>query len=191
MAKSPEEMLKAMIEALPKTTGKSIDEWRKIVAKTKLTKHGEIVKYLKGEYGIGHGYANQIAQRALAPAGSEDRNPDEMLDAQYAGAKAALRPIYDAIIAAAKKLGDDVEVSAKKTYVSLRRSKQFGLVQASTATRIDVGLCLKGTPATERLEPAGSFNAMVSHRVRLESAKQVDAELKTWLKAAYMGASGQ
>jgi putative hemolysin len=65
MAKSPEEMLKAMIENLPKTTGKSIDEWRRIVAKTKLAKHREIVKYLKAEHGIGHGYANQIAQRSL------------------------------------------------------------------------------------------------------------------------------
>jgi len=185
MAKSPEEMLKTMIENLPKTTGKAIDEWRKIVAKTKLAKHGEIVKHLKSEYGIGHGYANQIAQRALAPAGADGRNADTMLDAQYAGAKSALRPIYEAIAAAAKKIGKDVEISPKKTYVSMRRSKQFGLVQASTATRIDVGLCLKGTPATKRLEPAGSFNAMVSHRVRIESAKAVDAELKGWLRKAY------
>ena len=89
------------------------------------------------------------------------------------------------MIAAAKKLGDDVEVSAKKTYVSLRRSKQLGLVQAFTATRIDVGRCLKDTPDTERLEPAGSFNAMVSHRVRIESTKAEDAELKAWLREAY------
>jgi hypothetical protein len=190
MAKTPEEMLKAMIENLPKTTGKSLDQWRKIVAATKLTKHGEIVKHLKAEYGIGHGYANQIAQRALAPAEAEDRNPTAMLDAQYAGAKSSLRPIFDAIAAAAKQLGKDVEISPKKTYVSLRCSKQFAIVQPSTATRVDVGLCLKGTPATPRLEPAGSFNAMVSHRVRIESAAQVDAELKAWLHAAYTAALG-
>ncbi len=190
MAKSPEEMLKAMIENLPKTTGKSLDEWRKIVAATGLTKHGEIVKHLKAEYGIGHGYANQIALRALAPADGEDRNPDAMLDAQYAGAKSALRPIYEAIAAAAKQLGKDVEISPKKTYVSLRAAKQFAIVQPSTATRVDVGLCLKGMRATPRLEPAGSFNAMVSHRVRIESVKQVDAELTAWLKAAYEAASG-
>lgn len=189
MAKSPEEMLKAMIENLPKTTGKSLDQWRKIVATTKLTKHGEIVKHLKSEYGIGHGYANQIAQRALSPADGEARDPTAMLDAQYAGAKSALRPIFDAIAKAAKALGKDVEISPKKTYVSLRRAKQFAIVQPSTATRVDLGLCLKGTPATQRLEPAGSFNAMVSHRVRIESTKEVDAELKAWLKAAYTAAS--
>ena len=39
--------------------------------------------------------------------------------------------------------------------------------------------------ATERLEASGSFNSMVSHRVRLEKKSQVDAALKKWMKAAY------
>ena len=93
--------------------------------------------------------------------------------------------LYDALIAAAAKLGRDVEVSPKKAYVSLRRSVQFAIVQPSTATRVDLGLNLKGEPAAGRLEASGSFNAMVSHRVRLESKKDVDAELKAWLKQAY------
>jgi predicted transport protein len=105
--------------------------------------------------------------------------------AQYAGKKEGLRPIHDALIAAVKKLGADVEVSPKKTYVSLRRSKQFALIQPSTATRIDVGLNLRGEKTTPRLEASGSFNAMVSHRVRVESKKEVDPELKGWLKQAY------
>ena len=37
----------------------------------------------------------------------------------------------------------------------------------------------------ERLEKSGSFNAMVSHRVRLASPTEVDAELIAWLKQAY------
>jgi hypothetical protein len=114
-----------------------------------------------------------------------------LLDAQFAGAKAPLRQIFDAIESAARKLGSDVEIAPKKTYVSLRGKKQFAIVQASTATRVDVGLCLKGERATPRLEPAGSFNSMVTHRVRLETAKQVDAQLKAWLKAAYIATLGQ
>jgi hypothetical protein len=35
------------------------------------------------------------------------------------------------------------------------------------------------------LEPSGSFNSMVSHRVRLDSGKGVDKELIGWLKQAY------
>jgi hypothetical protein len=81
--------------------------------------------------------------------------------------------------------GKDVEFAPKKAYVSLRRSKQFGLIQPSTKTRVDVGINLKGRPAGERLEASGSFNAMVSHRVRVTAAKEVDAELIAWLREAY------
>jgi hypothetical protein len=69
--------------------------------------------------------------------------------------------------------------------VSLRRSKQFGLIQPSTATRVDLGLNLKGVPPKGRLEASGSFNAMCTHRVRLEGLKDVDKEVDGWLKKAY------
>jgi predicted transport protein len=110
------------------------------------------------------------------------------VEAQYAGKKGALRPIYAALDAALKKLGKDVEAAPKKGYVSYCRSKQFALVQPSTATRIDVGIQLKGVAPTARLEASGSFNAMVSHRVRIESVADIDAELRGWLKQAYEGA---
>ena len=84
--------------------------------------------------------------------------------------------------------GSDVELSPKKGYVSLRRNKQFAIIQPSTATRVDVGINLKGVKPTDRLEASGSFNAMVSHRVRLSEAKDVDSELVAWLKQAYASA---
>ena len=108
--------------------------------------------------------------------------------AQYAGAKAGLRPIYDAVLTAIQKFGKDIEVSPKKAYVSLRRNKQFAIIQPSTATRIDVGINLKGTAPTERLEASGSFNAMVTHRVRVEKPNDVDGQLLSWLKKAYEAA---
>ena len=67
----------------------------------------------------------------------------------------------------------------------MRRSKQFGLIQPSTKTRVDLGLNLKDIPPQGRLEASGSFNAMVSHRVRLNEPGDVDDEVKGWLKAAY------
>ncbi|MBI1852559.1 MAG: DUF4287 domain-containing protein [Planctomycetes bacterium] len=184
MAKSPEELLAAMIANLKATTGKSIDEWLVITRATKLAKHGEIVAHLKSTYGIGHGYANQIAQQTLrgdAPPASTD----DLVDAQHSGAKAALRPIYAALAAALKKLGKDVEFAPKKVYVSVRRRKQFAIVQPSTTTRVDVGINLPGVKPTALLEASGSFNAMVNHRVHLESKSQVDAELIGWLNQAY------
>lgn len=184
MAKSPEETLQTMIANLKANTGKSLEDWVAIAKKKKLAKHGEIVSFLKSDHEMGHGYANLVAQKTLAGDAPEPGG-DDLVAAQYAGAKAELRPIYDALIAAIEKFGGDVEVSPKKTYVSLRRSKQFALIQPSTATRVDVGINLKGTPPGSRLEASGSFNAMVSHRVRVENKSGVDKELIGWLKQAY------
>ena len=78
-----------------------------------------------------------------------------------------------------------MELAPKKAYVSLRRRKQFGCLQPSTATRFDVGINLKGVAPAGRLEASGSFNAMVSHRVRVSDVNEVDDELIGWLRQAY------
>lgn len=172
-----------MIDNLPEKTGKSLDEWLTLLDKQRFDKHGEIVKWLKAEHGVTHGFANLISHSFRnAASGGAAVDP---VDAQYQGAKAALRPIYDDIIKAVHNFGSDVEISPKKAYVSLRRSKQFAIVQPSTKDRVDIGINLKGEPTTTRLEASGSFNAMVSHRVRLASRKDVNAELKAWLQKAY------
>lgn len=182
MAKNTsEQMLQTMLSNLPDKTGRPLDDWLAELRKQSFAKHGEIVKWLKSEHGVTHGFANLIAQQYLS-AGDEQK---DLVAAQYSGQKAELRPIYDALIAAVQKLGADVEIAPKKTYVSLRRSKQFALIQPSTRTRVDLGINLRGTPADGRLEDSGSFNAMVSHRVRLSKKADIDSQVRQWLKAAF------
>src|SRR5271165_2465132 len=125
MAKSPEDMRKDMIESLPEKTGKSLAQWQALIRAAGLSRHGEVMKFLKGQHGISHGYANQIALKALEPEGAPAAGSAGLVEAQYAGAKAGLRPVYEALAVAVKGLGSDVEFSPKKAYVSLRRSKQF------------------------------------------------------------------
>ena len=156
-----------------------------LVRKSGLTKHGDVVKLLKAEHGVTHGYANLIAHAAFKSDAGSAESSDALVDTQYAGEKAGLRPLYDRLIGDVRRLGGDVEIAPKKGYVSLRRSKQFGLVQPSTKTRLDVGINLKGVAPTGRLEASGSFNAMVTHRVRVTAAAEIDKELVGWLKAAY------
>ncbi len=179
---SPDEMAASMIANLKEKTGKTLPQWVKVVKAGKLEKHGLIVKHLKSEHGVTHGYANLIAHTALGSA-SFNAGPDvDLVGAQYAGPKGALRPIYDRIVKEAKKLGKDVEVSPKKAYVSLRRNKQFATIQPSTRTRVDVGLNLKGVAASGRLKTA---TGMVTHKIEVTDLKGVDTDLKKWLKTAY------
>lgn len=174
---SPEEQLATMIANLPEKTGKSLAEWIPIVKASGLEKHGQIVKMLKTDHSVTHGFANLISAKSR-----ETGEEVDLTAAQYSGAKADLKPIHDAIVKFAKSLGGDVEIAPKKTSVSLRRKKQFALITPATKTRIDLGLALKGDDASGRLE---AYNAMCSHRVRLETVGELDDEVKAWVTEAY------
>jgi predicted transport protein len=185
MAKVIDDAITTMIANLHEKTGKTLDQWVAIAASTGKTKHGELVSALKSDHGLTHGYANLVARRALEAGTDAPAGGDDLVSAQYAGAKAGLKPLYDAVVALAHSFGPDVEADPKKAYVSLRRKKQFALVQPSTAKRLDLGLNLKGVVPEGRLEASGSFNAMCSHRVRLESLADINQDVKGWLRKAY------
>ena len=178
---SPQEMADSMYKNVEEKTGKAMNEWLVIIKQSGLEKHGQIIKMLKGDHSVTHGFANLIAHTHLNPETTDD---NDLVANQYSGAKQPLKVIYDTIM---DKLGElqGIEIAPKKAYVSLRHNKQFALIQPSTKTRVDVGINLKGDEPTERLEKSGSFNAMVSHRVRLTDVSQIDDELIDWLKDAY------
>ena len=175
----PEESLAKMIEALKEKTGKTLEEWKEVISKAGWQKHGEIMAGLKGDHGLSHGYANQIALRARE-TGEPSGDPIAEMFAKRPEAKA----IYDALLPRIQSFGADVDLAPKKGYVSVRRKKQFAILQPAPG-RLDVGIQLKGVDPSGRLEASGSFNAMLTHRVRVVAAADVDGELIRWLKDAY------
>jgi hypothetical protein len=161
-------------------SGRSIEQLKAWVQASGLGKHGEIVARLKAELGMGHGDANLIAHLARQPAEPAAGDP---LDALYVGAKAALRPIHEALLAGMQGLGV-FEAAPKKSYISYRRKKQFAMIGPATNTRVELGLNIKSLDASPRLE-ALSAGQMCSFRVRLTEAAQVDDEVLGWVRAAY------
>ncbi len=177
MTASPEDQLATMLSNIPEKTGKTLDVWKKLISQNGFEKHTEIIKFLKNEYGVTHGFANLISAKARESGEDED-----LIAIQYSGNKSGLKPLHDMIVGYAQSLGSDVEFVPKKTSHSLRRKKQFALIIPATKTRIDLGLALKGDAAKGRLE---IYNAMCSHRVRLEAMTDFDKEVQTWMKDAY------
>ena len=174
---TPEQQLATMLANIPEKTGKSLQDWITIIEKSGLEKHGEIMALLKGEYGVSHGFANLLVAKS-----KESDEEVDLVAEQYSGAKAGLKPIHDAIVLYANALGGDVEIAPKKASVSLRRKKQFALITPATKLRVDLGLALKGEEPSGRLE---TYNAMCSHRVRLESTAEFDDEVKALVQEAY------
>lgn len=178
-----EDSVRNQVRNIEQATGRSMDEWVAQVKASGKERHTEVVAWLKEEHGFGHGNANLvaiIAKRGAAFGG------DELVDAMFAGPRATLRAFHDKVIELARSFGPDVELAPKQAYVSLRRSKQFGTVGPGPKGRIEIGLNLAGVQATGRLEPAGG---MCTHRVRLSSTDELDAEVVGWLREAYARAS--
>jgi hypothetical protein len=172
-------------------TGQTLEQLRAVLQQSGLTKHGEIRAMFQRDLGLGYGDANMLT-RALLATDAEDTTgvqtaaPDNPADSLYTGAKAALRPIHDRLMAEIEQLGD-FEIAPKKSHLSLRRKKQFVMVGPATNTRVEVGLNMKGVPATDRLieMPSGG---MCQYKVNLTDAAEVDSELLAWIKRAYESA---
>jgi hypothetical protein len=176
----PQAALATQLRNIEAKTGQTIAQLRDAIAASGLAKHGEIRSMLMARFGLGHGDANTVAHVAKeAPAAAGD----DPLDAIYTGAKAGLRPLHEAVMKAMHALGP-FEVAPKKTYLSLRRKKQFAMVGPATKELVEIGLNAKGLPEHPRLKalPPGG---MCQYTVRLSSAAEVDAALAGWLRAAY------
>jgi len=172
--------LQTMIGNMPEKTGKSLEQWKALLAKKSFSKFSETVNFLKKEYGVTHGFANTIVQ--LSKTDSDDTK--DLVSNQYKG-KENLLPIYKALISVVKSFGKDVTVTPKKASVSIIRKKQFALIKPATKTRIDLGLKLKDKPTTKRLQNSGPFGTMCTHRVQISKVEEIDGEVKKWLKEAY------
>ncbi|MEZ4670718.1 MAG: DUF4287 domain-containing protein [Anaerolineae bacterium] len=174
----------AYLDTIKEKTGKSPDDFVKLAKKKGLTQHAELLAWLKEEFGLGTGHARAlivVIQGADKPRASKD----EAVDKHFTGAKAGWRTAYDALLKKLNTFGSDVSVSPTSSYISLLRDKKkFGIVQVSSKY-MDIGIKRKGTPATDRFGESGSWNNMVTHRVRIEDPKELNAELYKWLRAAY------
>ncbi|MBB1256121.1 DUF4287 domain-containing protein [Streptomyces alkaliterrae] len=52
--------------SIEKKYGRPVDEWLEVIRSSPLTKHMELVNWLKEEHGLGHGHANALVAHALA-----------------------------------------------------------------------------------------------------------------------------
>jgi hypothetical protein len=170
---------------IEQSTGRTLAEWSAVIGPIGARTHGDILTELKSAHGLTHGNANLLARRLREREAGGAASSDELLAAQYAGAKAGLRPVYEEVVSTARRLGDDVTVVVQKTGVSLRRRKQFAVVQAPSAKRVDLGLNLAGVEPSGRLLAA---RGMCTHRVSLEGTTDIDGEVREWLHAAYLRA---
>lgn len=177
--------IQAHLDKIRAKTGNSPKEFRALAAELGLTTYRSVKDWLTSEYGLDHGHANLVAYLVVT-ADQPEMSTDERVAARFSGNKAHWRAAYDAIIDQVGRFGADFKVMPTTTYISLTRAgRKFAIVDPATANRLDVGIKLKGVEPAGRLTAAGSWNSMVTHRVRVGTPDEIDAELLAWLRQAY------
>jgi hypothetical protein len=187
MAKTPGEMIEAIKKNLPEKSGKSFEQWLAVLKVSGGTTRAEHLALLKDKHGLGHSTASILSREFLNPGfASTYEDGDALVEQQYAGDRSGLRPLYEALLKAGKGLGKDVRAAPCKTYVPLIRNSQFAIIKPTTRSRVDLGLALGKTKPSGRLEKTSSLGSdKITHVIKLESAKEIDPEVKRWLKTAY------
>jgi hypothetical protein len=186
-------MVQKWIKELPQKTGRSLEEWVALTKKSGPPTEKERREWLKKEHKLGTNSAAWIAERA-AGKGTEEDSPDaylktaaELVEAQYSGPRAALRPLYEQLLKLGSSLGKDVKACPCKTMVPFYRNHVFAQIKPSTNTRIDLGFALGNMKTPKRLIDTGGYEKKdrITRRIEVKSKADIDDELKRWLKKAY------
>jgi len=186
-------MVQKWVSELKAKTGRSLEEWMKYIKKNGPKGEEARRNWLKSEHGLGTNAAWWLAERAEGK-GAETDNPEVYLktaeqdvENMFAGKKAALRPLYDALLKLGLKTGKEAKACPCQTIVPLYRNHVFAQIKPTTQTRIDMGFALGDTKPTGRLIDTGGFakKDRITHRIAISSLADIDDEVTHWLKVAY------
>ena len=186
-------MVQKWIADLKGKTGRSLDEWMKLIRKEGPASEVERRDWLKAAHKLGTNSAWWLAERSVGKGSEEDtpegylKQAEKYVEEMFAGKKAALKPIYHELLSLGLGLAKDVKVCPCQTIVPLYRNHVFAQIKPTTNTRIDMGFALKDTKVTGRLIDTGGFakKDRITHRIPITSLDDVDDEVKHWLRIAY------
>lgn len=172
---------------LEEATGRSMEAWIAVARRDGPAKERDCCEWLRTEHGLGRMHSMWVAHRARSEQDPADHaDPATLVDALYAGPRAALRPVHESVVDAVIAAGDEAVVTACKTMVPVYRKHVFAELRPVEGA-VEVQLALGDVPAKGRLEASGRRAAgeRMTHRVLVRSAREVDGELRAWIARAY------
>ncbi len=187
--------VRAILDNLPEKTGRSLDEWVRLVSRSGPDGAKARAGWLKKKHGLGGTTAATIA-RAAGGEGVEGFETDAYLAAarryvetMYSGPREPLRPLHEALVKLGRSLGRDVRICPCQTMVPLYRNHVFAHIRPATRTRIDLGLALEAVrrkPTRRLIDTGGAAKGdRITHRIPIASLDEIDDEVAGWMRAAY------
>ena len=183
---NPARMMAAVTDSMKERTGKSLEEWVALVQASGVDPLNQkaVRNWLKTEHGVLQNSQWAIADAAARAAGWVRPSVEEYINSQYEGAKANLRPLFDALRDIIESQGEDVRVEGRGGYTPFVRRRQFAVLQASTKTRIDLGLRFTDSPESALLNP-GNPPGQCTHKIAIHSLEDITQEVKKFINLAY------
>jgi hypothetical protein len=181
------------VKELPQKTGWSLEEWVALIQSSGPATEKERREWLKEEHRLGTNYAAWLAGRADGKNMEEDspeaylKTAAEWVEAQYAGPRAELRPLYERLLKLGLGLGKDVKACPCKTMVPFYRQHVFAQIKPATNTRIDLGFALGNMKTPTRLIDTGGYEKKdrITRRIEIREKVDIDDEVTRWMEKAY------
>ncbi|MCB9686378.1 MAG: DUF4287 domain-containing protein [Alphaproteobacteria bacterium] len=184
MGLTVQEMLQKMRDGVAARTGHDFDHWVGVARASGIIGHKALTDHLKTTHALNHNEAQWAAWAVLDPGRLTAYDaPADLVDELYAGKKAGLRPVYDALMAAGTAL-PGVKSTVCKTYTSLSGATQFAILAPRTNKSVDLELILPEDASHPALETFKSSNPKFTRRVRISDAAQVDEAVVGLLRLA-------
>lgn len=178
---------------LPVKTGRSLEEWGRVLQSRSFPNRTEHVAWMMAEYGLGRMTVEQVYEFCFGQQTWEGdaegylKNAAVYVDEMFTKGKEWQRPVFEEIAGFVRSLGPDVKVCPCKTQVPFYRDRVFAEVKAATKARFELLLALDETPFAPPLvpNPRAKGNDRLRHMIPLASPKDFNATAKKWLTKAY------
>lgn len=193
-------MVEDWIGTLKDKTGRTLEEWFSEIRRNGPKSEKERREWLKSAHKLGTNTAWWLAEKCDHPDKLAEDTPAGYMkiapvyvEEQYAGMKAALRPMYEKLLKLGLAQGKDAKACPCKTMVPLYRRHVFAQIKPATNTRIDVGFALAKIPESKISKSGGRLIATggrekkdrITHRIGVSSLDEIDDLVRSWMKRAY------
>jgi FAD/FMN-containing dehydrogenase len=107
--------VQSQIRNIEATYDKPLDHWFAVIDASGLAKHNQVVAMLKADHGLAHGAAHRISLLSRQRHDAGVAQAPDPADAPYAGAKARLRPLHDALSPRSRRLAPSASSRRRAT----------------------------------------------------------------------------
>lgn len=185
MAKTSGEIEKEFIDTAKDRTGKSLQDWLKLVKSSGIEKRNDILEWLKKGHGLNHLQAQLITGIFLNNGNPVYINENALLENQFLKCP-EMRAVFDSISEKIISSFQGTQLIPKKTYLSFTAVREFAAINVKPK-EIRLGLDLGDEAFTESLQKSKLTGPMprISHMIILTESKQFDNKIKQLVQQSF------